>query len=85
MNLDMLFWAAAKLQDNSMYAAALSHAKISQHCHVRADCSTAHVVVFDPGNGAIKSVLTNQGYADDSTGLKTAHFSKHPRLAQITS
>ncbi|KAI2776238.1 glycoside hydrolase family 88 protein [Daldinia loculata] len=66
MNLDMLFWAAAKLQDNSMYAAALSHAKISQHCHVRADYSTAHVVVFDPGNGAIKSVLTNQGYADDS-------------------
>ncbi|KAI0117506.1 glycoside hydrolase family 88 protein [Daldinia grandis] len=66
MNLDMLFWAAAKLQDDSMYAAALSHAKISQHCHIRADSSTAHVVVFDPGNGAIKSVLTNQGYADDS-------------------
>ncbi|KAK6948055.1 hypothetical protein Daesc_009819 [Daldinia eschscholtzii] len=66
MNLDMLFWAAAKLQDGSMYAAALSHAKMSQRYHVRADSSTAHVVVFDPGNGAFKSVLTNQGYSDNS-------------------
>ncbi|KAI1474106.1 glycoside hydrolase family 88 protein [Daldinia eschscholtzii] len=66
MNLDMLFWAAAKLQDDSMYRAALSHAKMSQRYHVRADSSTAHVVVFDPRNGAIKSVLTNQGYSDNS-------------------
>lgn len=66
MNLDMLFWAAARLQDDDMYAAALSHAKISQRCHVRADSSTAHVVVFDPASGGIKSVITNQGYADGS-------------------
>ncbi|KAI8956425.1 glycoside hydrolase family 88 protein [Daldinia sp. FL1419] len=66
MNLDMLFWAGARLKDKSMYAAALSHARISQRCHVRADYSTAHVVVFDPENGGIKSVLTNQGYADES-------------------
>lgn len=66
MNLDMLFWAAAKLQDDAMYAAALSHAKLSQRCHVRADSSTAHVVVFDPASGTIKSILTNQGYADES-------------------
>ncbi|KAI1370952.1 glycoside hydrolase family 88 protein [Hypoxylon crocopeplum] len=66
MNLDMLFWAAARLQDDTMYAAAVSHAKMSQRCHVRADYSTVHVVVFDPACGAIKSILTNQGYADDS-------------------
>lgn len=66
MNLDMLFWAAARLKDDNMYAIALNHAKKSQLSHVRADASTAHVVVFDPASGAIKSSITNQGYADDS-------------------
>ncbi|XXG96836.1 hypothetical protein Hte_003127 [Hypoxylon texense] len=66
MNLDMVFWAAAELQDDAMYATALSHAKISQRWHVRADSSTAHVAVFDPASGDIKSIITNQGYADDS-------------------
>lgn len=66
MNLDMIFWAATRLRDESMYAAALSHAKISQRYHVRDDYSTAHVVNFDPANGAIKSVITNQGYSDTS-------------------
>ncbi|KAI6087343.1 glycoside hydrolase family 88 protein [Hypoxylon rubiginosum] len=66
MNLDMLFWVAARLKDDAMYAVALNHAKLSQRCHVRADSSTAHVVNFDQASGDIKSVITNQGYADDS-------------------
>lgn len=66
MNLDMLFWAAARLQDDDMYEAAVNHAKLSQRYHVRADASTAHVVNFDPASGRLKAILTNQGYADDS-------------------
>ncbi|KAI1390411.1 glycoside hydrolase family 88 protein [Hypoxylon trugodes] len=66
MNLDMLFWAAAELKDDKMYAVALNHAKLSQRYHVRADFSTAHVVNFDPATGAMKSIITNQGYSDES-------------------
>ncbi|KAI1465574.1 Six-hairpin glycosidase-like protein [Daldinia caldariorum] len=61
MSLDTLFWAAAKSKDTRMHEAALCHAKTSQRYHVRADHSTATVVVFDPENGDI-----NRGYADGS-------------------
>jgi hypothetical protein len=67
MNLDMLFWAAAELNDKEMYEIAVNHARKTQRSHIRQDYSTTHLVVFDPETGDIKSHLTNQGYSDTSS------------------
>lgn len=67
MNLDMLFWTASETGDQEMYQIAVSHAKKTQECHIRADYSTTHLVVLDPNTGSIKSRLTNQGYSDTSS------------------
>lgn len=66
MNLDMLFWAASEMDDQNLYQMAKSHARTSMKHHVRSDNSTAHVVVFDPQTGALKSKITHQGYSDES-------------------
>ncbi|KPM45625.1 hypothetical protein AK830_g954 [Neonectria ditissima] len=66
MNLDMLFWAAAQLNDKAMYQIALNHARKTQEFHIRPDFSTTHLVVLDPNTGCLKSRLTNQGFSDDS-------------------
>ncbi|KAM0327553.1 hypothetical protein ACHAQA_005844 [Verticillium albo-atrum] len=66
MNLDLLFWAAAQLNDPDMHAAAVQHARTTRRYHVREDSSTCHVVVFEPATGAFRSRITNQGHADAS-------------------
>ena len=66
MNLDMLFWAAYECDDTYLYQIAKSHARTSMEHHIRSDHSTAHVVVFDPETGALKSKLTHQGHSDES-------------------
>lgn len=67
MNLDMLFWTASQLNDKGMYQIAYSHAQKTQQFHVRADKSTTHLTVFDPDTGALKEMLTNQGFSDTSS------------------
>lgn len=69
MNLDMIFWAAAELKSDELYQIAATHARTTQASHIRKDYSTTHLVVFDPktASPSVKSRLTNQGYADNST------------------
>lgn len=46
---------------------ATTHALTTPRTHVRADASTAHLVVFDPHKPrTVKATLTHQGYGDDS-------------------
>ncbi|KIW04989.1 uncharacterized protein PV09_04149 [Verruconis gallopava] len=66
MNLDLLFYAASKTNDVTLYETARSHALKSQQAHVRSDFSTTHVINFDPTTGKIKQRLTNQGMAHES-------------------
>ncbi|ORY60509.1 glycoside hydrolase family 88 protein [Pseudomassariella vexata] len=66
MNLDLLFYMAAQTGNQSMYDAAVQHARTTQRTHLRADFSTIHLVVFDPATGDVTQRLTNQGYTDTS-------------------
>jgi hypothetical protein len=61
MNLSLLFYVAAQTGDNGMRAAAVSHARTTRRTHVRHDGTTAHLVVLDPADGAVRQRLTNQG------------------------
>lgn len=67
MNLNMLFWTAAELNDSGMYEIAVNHARTTQQHHIRTNHSTTHLVVFDPDTGAPKAHMTNQGYSDESS------------------
>ncbi|KAJ8113977.1 hypothetical protein OPT61_g4035 [Boeremia exigua] len=66
MNLDLLFYAASKTGDERMYAAAVSHARMTARTHIRQDGSTTHLVVLDTKDGTTKYRLTNQGYSHTS-------------------
>ena len=66
MNLDLLFYAASKTNDATLYEAARKHALKSRESHIRSDFSTTHVINFDPVTGQIKERLTNQGMAHES-------------------
>lgn len=61
MNLSLLFYVASLTGDEGMRRAAVSHARTTRRTHVRADGTTAHLVVLDPGTGEAREVLTNQG------------------------
>jgi len=67
MNLELLFWAAKNGGDQTMKNIAITHALNTMNNHVREDGSTPHVIGYNPATGAVKSVNTHQGYADDST------------------
>ncbi|ETS86075.1 hypothetical protein PFICI_04100 [Pestalotiopsis fici W106-1] len=66
MNLDLLFYVAKHTGNVEMYEAAVQHARTTQRTHIREDYSTVHLVHFDPSNGDIRQLLTNQGYKDTS-------------------
>lgn len=66
MNLELLFWASKFSGDPTYYEIAVNHANSTMKNHFRDDYSTYHVVVYDEANGAIKSQITNQGFADES-------------------
>lgn len=61
MNLSLLFYVAARTGDAAMRDAAVGHARTTRRTHVRADGTTAHLVVLDPDTGAVRQALTNQG------------------------
>lgn len=61
MNLSLLFYVASRTGDGAMRDAAISHARTTRRTHVRADGTTAHLVVLDPDSGAVRQTLTNQG------------------------
>jgi hypothetical protein len=66
MNLDLLFYAASRTNDRSLFEIAKAHAFKCREAHVRSDFSTTHVINFDPVSGRIKERLTNQGMAHES-------------------
>ena len=66
LNLDLLFWAAARLRDSQLRDIAINHAKTTQTHHIRPDSSTFHVVNFDQATGEVAAKMTNQGYSDES-------------------
>ncbi|KKY35461.1 putative glycoside hydrolase family 88 protein [Diaporthe ampelina] len=66
MNLSLLFYVAAHTGDAEMREAAVTHARTTRRTHVRADGTTSHLVVLDPGSGAVRQRLTNQGRHHES-------------------
>lgn len=74
MNLDLLYQATALTSDPKYAAAATSQADITAKTFIRDDCTTYHVVDFDPhstvddttGHATVLKRFTHQGYADES-------------------
>lgn len=66
MNLEILFEAYKLTGDKSFYDIAVSHANVTIKNHFRDDCSSYHVVDYDPVTGTVRSRVTHQGYSDDS-------------------
>lgn len=66
MNLEMLFKMADTTGDQKFRDIAVSHADVTLKNHFRPDCSSYHVVDYDPKDGNVRMKMTHQGYADDS-------------------
>jgi unsaturated chondroitin disaccharide hydrolase len=68
MNLELLFWAAAKTGNKTLYDIAFNTADNMGKFWIRPDGSTYHLVVFDPKNGSVISRSgTPQGLSKEST------------------
>lgn len=66
MNLEMLFEATRLTGDSTFHKIALRHADTTIKNHFREDCSSFHVVDYDPETGSVRMRVTAQGYSDDS-------------------
>lgn len=66
MNLEMLFKMAEATGDKKFREIAVNHADVTLKNHFRPDCSSYHVVDYDPADGSVRMKITHQGYADDS-------------------
>lgn len=66
MNLEMLFRASEITGDPVFRDIAVNHANTTMKNHFRPDCSSYHVVDYDPETGEVRMKCTAQGYADDS-------------------
>jgi unsaturated chondroitin disaccharide hydrolase len=77
MNLELLFWAGSHGGDSAWSRLAERHALTSARAHVRADGSTAHVALFDPGMGTLERTTTWQGYADTSAWARGQAWAIH--------
>ena len=67
MNLELLFEASLLSGDTSFKDIAYQHAKTTLKNHFREDGSIYHVVDFDASNGKVRSKVTHQGFANEST------------------
>ncbi len=67
MNLELLFDATKLSGDSSFRKIAITHADQTMKHHFRSDFGTYHVVDYDPIKGGVRSKVTAQGYADEST------------------
>jgi len=77
MNLELLYWAASHGGSPSLATMATRHALTSLRGHVRADGSTAHVVLFDTTSGARIARVTWQGDADTSAWARGQAWAIH--------
>lgn len=66
MNLEMMFRMANATGNKKFRDIAVSHADVTMKNHFRPDCSSFHVVDYDPADGSVRMKVTAQGYADDS-------------------
>lgn len=67
MNLELLF-EASKLSGNSKYSdIAIQHAETTMKNHYRLNYSSYHVVDYDTITGEVRSKVTAQGFADESS------------------
>ena len=67
MNLELLFEASLLSGDTSFKDIAYQHAKTTLKNHFREDGSIYHVVDYDASNGKVRSKVTHQGFANEST------------------
>ena len=67
MNLELLFEASLLSGDSSYKDIAYQHAKTTLKNHFRKDGSVYHVVDYDTITGAVRSKVTHQGFANEST------------------
>lgn len=66
MNLELLFWAGNRFNDESLLQICKSHLKNDINMRFRDDGSSFHVLDFDPANGQLLARKTWQGYSDSS-------------------
>jgi chondroitin AC lyase len=67
MNLELLF-EASKLSGNSKYSdIAIQHAETTMKNHYRKNYSSYHVLDYDTITGEVRSKVTAQGFADESS------------------
>lgn len=66
MNLELLLWAAERTGNGRYRQIAIQHADTTLANHFRPDCSSYHVVDFDPETGAVVGRRTWQGTNDES-------------------
>ena len=66
MNIPLLFWASAEMNDPRFYHIAEAHADTVLSQFVRSDGTTAHIVSFDPYTGEKIENLGGQGKGPDS-------------------
>ncbi|GAA4115123.1 glycoside hydrolase family 88 protein [Aquimarina addita] len=67
MNLELLFEASLYTNDSIYKRIAYQHAQTTLKNHFRKDNSTYHVVDYDTISGKVRSKVTHQGFADESS------------------
>lgn len=67
MNLELLLWAAREGPAERYRDIAIRHADTTLKNHFRPDNSSVHVVDYDPADGRVKTRVTHQGAANDSS------------------
>ena len=67
MNLPLLYWASAEIDDPRYKYIAIDHADTALKYLVRPDGSCAHVGIIDPHNGELLDTPGGQGYASGSS------------------
>ncbi|MEQ9303485.1 MAG: glycoside hydrolase family 88 protein [Marinoscillum sp.] len=67
MNLELLYKATELSGDSVFSRIATRHALTTMANHFRADNSSYHVVDYHPETGEVRSKVTHQGYANESS------------------
>ena len=66
MNLELLTRASSLFRNASLRDVAVKHAQTTARNAFRSDCTSCHLVDYDPSTGAVRSTQTVQGYSDAS-------------------
>ncbi len=66
MNLELLVWASKESGDPKYLDMAVNHSYTTIRNHFRPDCSSYHVVSYNPVTGEVEARQTQQGHSDSS-------------------